>query len=101
MRSDIAQQRVRVSGYRGGGIHGTAGEDDRCIGAHQGSRTELSSQTGQPRLAQTDRLAAMTTALIRLCERVSDRGLMFGLVWFVIGLWVGPSQSTRRCCGAC
>jgi hypothetical protein len=55
----------------------------------KGSRTELSSRTGQPQLAQTDRLAAMTTALIRLCERVSDRGLMFGLVYFVIGLWVG------------
>jgi hypothetical protein len=31
----------------------------------------------------------MTTAFIRLCERVSDRALMFGLACFVIGLWVG------------
>jgi hypothetical protein len=31
----------------------------------------------------------MTTALIRLCERFSDRALIFGLACFVIGPWVG------------
>ena len=31
----------------------------------------------------------MIAALIRLYEQVSDRTLMFGLVCFVIGLWVG------------
>lgn len=36
-----------------------------------------------------NRLTAMTTALIRLSERLSDRALIVGLVCFVIGLWVG------------
>jgi hypothetical protein len=38
---------------------------------------------------QTNRLAAMTTAFVRLCGRVSDRTLVFGLVCFTIGVWVG------------
>ena len=35
------------------------------------------------------RLAAMTTAFARFCGRVSDRALIFGLVCFTIGVWVG------------
>jgi hypothetical protein len=31
----------------------------------------------------------MTTALIRLCERFSDRALIFGLACFMTGSWVG------------
>lgn len=38
---------------------------------------------------QNYRLVAMTTAFIRLCGRVSDRTLIFGLVCFTIGVWVG------------
>jgi hypothetical protein len=40
---------------------------------------------------KADRLAAMTRALafIRPCERLTDRALIFGLVCFAIGLWVG------------
>jgi hypothetical protein len=40
---------------------------------------------------KADRLAAMTRALafIRLCERLTDRALIFGLVCFAIGLCVG------------
>jgi uncharacterized membrane protein YedE/YeeE len=35
------------------------------------------------------RLAAMTTAFARFCGRVSDRALIFGLVCFTIGVWLG------------
>jgi hypothetical protein len=31
----------------------------------------------------------MTTALIRLCSRLSNRILIFGLVCFAVGVWVG------------
>jgi hypothetical protein len=39
--------------------------------------------------SKPNRLAAMTTALIRLCRRLSNRILIFGLVCFAVGVWVG------------